>query len=216
MTGELSLKDHMMLAFATPVVVYPWPDSVALNEQLRELILDAERKDAGVTRSNVGGWHSGFDFFERDESCVRVLEERIMEMSGAVLRETTVARSGAARTFDCRLAGWANVSRHGHYNSVHNHPNSLWSGTYYVSAGQPDPETPTNGRFELLDPRTGANMVRMADTIVQPRYLIAPKPGLMMMFPSFVNHFVHPFFGSGERISIAFVMHGTESSQVAD
>jgi uncharacterized protein (TIGR02466 family) len=215
MSAELSLKDHMMLAFATPVVVYPWPDSDALNEQLRELILGAERKDAGITRSNVGGWHSGFDFFERDEPCVRLLEERIIEMSSAVLRETTLSRSGVARTFDCRIDGWANVSRHGHYNAVHNHPNTMWSGTYYVSAGRPDPDTPTNGRFELLDPRTGANMVRMEDTLMQPRYLIAPEPGLMVIFPSYVNHFVHPFFGAGERISIAFIIHASEAAQTA-
>ena len=215
MTSELLLTDHMVMAFPTPVSTYPWPDSDALNAELREIILAAERKDAGITRSNVGGWHSGFDFFERDEPCVRTLEERIIAMSAAVIKATTFTRSGAARTLDCRIDGWANVSRHGHYNAVHNHPNTVWSGTYYVSAGNPEPETPTNGRFELLDPRTGANMVRMEDTLLQPRYLIAPTPGLMVIFPSFVNHFVHPFFGSGERISIAFIIHTAETAPPA-
>ncbi len=27
---------------------------------------------------------------------------------------------------------------------------------------------------------------------------------MMIMFPAWLNHFVHPFFGKGERISIAF------------
>ena len=28
--------------------------------------------------------------------------------------------------------------------------------------------------------------------------------GLLLMFPSWLNHFVNPFMGGGERISIAF------------
>ena len=33
---------------------------------------------------------------------------------------------------------------------------------------------------------------------------ITPKPGLMLMFPSYLLHTVYPFIGEGERRSIAF------------
>jgi uncharacterized protein (TIGR02466 family) len=202
-TGELPLSKHLLMAFATPVVCYPWPESEPLNRGLADLILNAERKDDGITRSNVGGWHSAADFFDWQAPAIKVLRERVIEMTMAITRAIAVVKEGP-RTFNYRIDGWANVSRNGHYNAVHNHPNCLWSGTYYVCAGKPDPDTPVNGRLELLDPRAGANMVHAANTLLQSRYLITPTPGLMVLFPSWLNHLVHPFFGSGERISIAF------------
>ena len=206
----LPLAQHLMMAFATPVVSYPWPDSEALNRELAALILDAERKDPGITRSNVGGWHSTTDFFGWQQAPIKALRERVKEMTMAITRAIAVTKDGP-RTFNYRIDGWANVSRHGHYNSVHNHPNCLWSGTYYVTSGTPDPETPLNGRLELVDPRAGVNMVHLADTLLQSRYLITPIPGLMVLFPSWLNHLVHPFFGTGERISIAFIIITVET-----
>ena len=36
------------------------------------------------------------------------------------------------------------------------------------------------------------------------RLTIDPEPGLMLMFPSWLRHAVHPFMGKGERITVAF------------
>ncbi len=33
---------------------------------------------------------------------------------------------------------------------------------------------------------------------------IRPRPGLMVLFPGWLKHFVHPHTGTGTRISIAF------------
>ena len=32
---------------------------------------------------------------------------------------------------------------------------------------------------------------------------VVPEPGVMIAFPSYLKHYVHPFFGEGERIVIA-------------
>ena len=37
-----------------------------------------------------------------------------------------------------------------------------------------------------------------------PKLVLDPKPGLMVIFPSWLYHYVNPFHGAGERISIAF------------
>lgn len=206
---ELNLQPHSMLAFATPVIAYPWPDSDDLNARLRESVLAAEARDKGMKRSNVGGWHSTTDFFEWDDPAIHALAIRVRDMTMSLTRSTALLKDGA-RSFSYRISGWANVSRDGHYNTVHNHPNCLWSGTYYVSPGEPDPDSPTNGKLELLDPRLGANMIHLEDTILQQRVMITPIPGLMVVFPSWLNHLVHPFRGRGERISIAFNIQTTE------
>jgi len=88
-------------------------------------------------------------------------------------------------------------------NVVHTHPNALWSVVYYVSAGEPDESMPYCGLLELLDPRESANCIQVPNTILDQRALIENVPGKMILFPSWANHMVHPFVGSGVRISIA-------------
>jgi len=199
---HLPLQQHMAMAFATPVVLYPWPDSVLLNLALTDVVLAAERAGRGVIRSNVGGWHSELDFLSAPAGPVAALRQRIVDM---IMSVTAVfARPGdGERAFNYAFEGWANVVRNGQYASVHNHPKCQWSGIYYVSAGQPEPDEHPNGRLELMDPRAGANLM-LAGTTLEERHLIAPVPGLMVLFPSWLQHFVHPYFGKGERISIAF------------
>jgi uncharacterized protein (TIGR02466 family) len=211
---ELSLRNHLIMAFATPVVAYPWPESDALNQELAELVLAGERQSGGIGRSNVGGWHSATDFLDWDAAPIRTLRLRIVRMTIAITRAITLTRT-APRTFNAGIDGWANVSRHGQYNAIHNHPNCLWSGTYYVCAGEPDPDTEFNGRLELIDPRAGTSALAPENTMLRGRYLITPTPGLMVLFPSWLNHFVHPFFGRGARISIAFNITTAEASPSA-
>ena len=191
------------MAFGTPVVAYHWPDSEGLNKELKELILEAETRVAGMSRSNVNGWHSDTDFFRGDAGCVRVLKKRA-ETVVIELTRIVAAPTGQARTFRFTPSAWANVLRNGGYNSVHNHPNCLWSGVYYVARGEPDPTPKENGKLELLDPRGGINMVYIEKNVLDGRYVIEPTPGLMIVFPSWLKHMVHPYYGKGERISVAF------------
>jgi hypothetical protein len=49
------------------------PDSDAMNQELRELILAVETKHATLGRSNIGGWHSRPDFLNSSEASVGAL-----------------------------------------------------------------------------------------------------------------------------------------------
>lgn len=200
---ELQVKDHVLMAFATPVVAYQWPESEELNRELATLILNAEGRSPGVARSNVRGWHSTTNLFTWDAPCVRVLKKRA-ETLAIELTRLVAAPTGEARTFHFSFAAWANVLRNGGYNNVHNHPGSLWSGVYYVERGQPDATTGENGKIELLDPRAGTNTLFFDKNVLETRYVIDTVPGLMLVFPSWLKHMVHPYFGEGARISVAF------------
>lgn len=201
--ADLSLDSHVAYAFPTPVVTYPWRDSEILNRDLATLILDLERRDAGLTRSNVGGWHGGIDFMTRIEPCVDTLRGRVVEMTMAMMRLVTLP-TAQNRGFDFGLEGWPNVLRDGAYHALHNHPHCLWSGVYYVSVGLPEPDSPLNGRLELIDPRPAAGAEALPGTVMDVRQVIAPASGLMVVFPAWLGHVVHPFRGRGERISVAF------------
>jgi uncharacterized protein (TIGR02466 family) len=200
--GSVLKNENVAMAFGTPISTYLWPDSDTLNADLKKIILEKEKAEKGIKRSNVGGWHSDAQLLAWPGDCIQQLKERLGVFAGDLTR--LVTGSDGRRKINFKLEAWANVSRRGHYNSVHDHPGAAWSGVYYVSGGKPEGDDPTNGKLELFDPRVGANMVRIEGGVLEGRYLIEPMPGLMVMFPSWLKHMVHPFQGSGERISISF------------
>jgi hypothetical protein len=55
---------------------------------------------------------------------------------------------------------------------------------------------PANGLIEFL---YGENCDMRSDTM---KYI--PKEGMMLVFPSYLKHFVYPFYSEGERRSMSF------------
>ena len=212
--GSLDLSKNLAMVFGTPVAVHQWPDSEAVNAELGTLVLAREAGEGGVQHSNVGGWHSKSDFFSWDADCVRTVRERVVRMVMEMTRVTMAEQIGD-RKLDFGLKGWANVNRDRSYNLVHNHPNHVWSGTYYVATGDPDTDDRFNGRLELLDPRNGVGLFGIGGYSMGARCLVDPLPGAMVVFPSWLNHQVHPFHGTGGRISIAFNVQIQEVSDPA-
>ncbi len=197
------LEGFVRPIFPTPVAIYPWPESDALNADLRAVVLAEEARSPGLARSNVGGWHSEMGFLLRPEPPLEALMGRIRQVTGEMTR--LVMKPARHRM---SVEGWANVLRRGQYNSLHLHPNSTWSGVYYVT-GNPAPEAgweaaPMSGKFEFVDPRPGAAASYTVENSMQQRTLLNPEAGTMLLFPSWLQHQVHPFQGPGERISIAF------------
>ena len=103
-----------------------------------------------------------------------------------------------------KVNAWANLLRKGNYNSIHNHPESAWSGVYYVDAGSTDENNPLSGVLELLDPRPFVEMVSIPGTPFGRPVRINAENGLMVLFPSWLYHHVHAYTGGNDRIAIAF------------
>ncbi len=99
---------------------------------------------------------------------------------------------------------WANVNPPGGMNRAHQHPNSLWSGVYYVKA------LPNSGYLKIDDPRSSAAMVRPTQKKgkLPPRLYrethYKPKAGRLIMFPSWLVHCVDPNDSNDIRISVSF------------
>lgn len=201
---QLNIREHMLSIYATPISNYLWPDVDELNQNLRELILQYESNNPGITRSNVGGWHSDLEFLQTDKTSFRELHANIKNYVIALFRAVS-ANDNTQLGSNFKIESWANVLRYDQYNSLHSHPNSFWSGVYYVT-GNKEPEAghPFSGKLELIDPRPGASLSYADQTNMHGRYLFNPVPGQMIVFPGWLQHQVHPYFGADERISIAF------------
>lgn len=98
---------------------------------------------------------------------------------------------------------WINLLRGGGAHSGHIHPHSVLSGTLYV-------ETPPGaGAIRFEDPRLPmmmASPMRRADApeTLKTFVSIAPRPGDLLMWESWLRHEVLPNVGREERISISF------------
>lgn len=187
--------------FTTPLLTHVWDDGPELNPLLRELILAREAENRGMGKSNHGGWHSETGQLEFCGDSGRRLVEHMYELADeATMRVLAEYVQEIPR---CRwtLSAWANVNRDGDFNKVHVHPGSTWSGTYYVDTGEPanrDNGTP----LHLFDPCQGRSTTFLP--MVPSSVYVHPKPGLMVLFPSYVPHMVFPHSGKTARISIAF------------
>jgi uncharacterized protein (TIGR02466 family) len=195
-------RDKLAEAFGTPVSTYLWPDSEAFNTSLARAILARKHTDPGITKSNVGGWHSTFDLLDWPDPVCAALRERVLCGVLDMIRLTARPPKGAEPAIG--LEAWANVSETGNYNSVHDHPSSLWSGVYYVETFRESTSDLQNGRLEFFDPRPAVHHTGGMFAPATGRFLVAPIPGLMVLFPGWLAHMVHPFRGDGRRVSISF------------
>jgi uncharacterized protein (TIGR02466 family) len=91
---------------------------------------------------------------------------------------------------------WVNLLKSGAQHSGHIHPHSIISGTFYV-------EVPRNsGAIRFEDPRLPLMMA--APTRADSFIAVDPRPGLLLMWESWLRHEVLAGAGQGERLSISF------------
>ena len=188
-------------AFSTPIGISRIKNHELLNQQLKTIILEEELTSASTRRSNIGGWRSRPDLLDIKHNSIATLLEHIQRAIQDMLKATKINEEFTGRM---KISGWANVLRSGNYNTPHNHPESVWSGVYYVDAGSKADSGSLSGLLELLDPRPQVSMVPAPGFPFGTPMRIQPEDGLMVVFPSWLYHHVHPYNGDNARIAIAF------------
>ncbi len=187
--------------FSTPVTMFDLPGMADANREIAARLLEEERTVRGVERANVGGWHSMPDLAHRTEPCFRALMQAIVNHVGQVM--TVLARDagiGSPPAFRYGLSAWGMVLRDGHYVTTHDHGDAHWSSAYYVDAGDDAPAP--SGRLAFLDPRRSARA--QAELEVFPStFELAPRTGALVIFPGWLQHFVHPYRGTRPRICVS-------------
>jgi len=98
---------------------------------------------------------------------------------------------------------WVNLMKPGGHHSAHIHPHSFLSGTLYVEV------PPGSGDIRFEDPRLGLMMAapqRRTDAREELRTFatVTPRPGLLLLWESWLRHEVLPGTAKAERLSISF------------
>lgn len=173
---------------------------------MKEIYRWRETDNTNLVKSNNGGWHSPTNIFKMKEKGLnRVCQLMINNFAKCT---TKVAPEFKPEEHEKKVEGWVNVNpKHG-FNTPHDHPGYTWSGVYYVSVPEKKDANSKSGAIELLDPR--ANTTSMAldiarsSTYFSPKRTLTPKNGMILIFPSYLRHWVYPNEEDEDRISIAF------------
>ena len=188
----------MITEYHFPTIIYikDIPNALQLNQYLEQKIIQWSQQDKGVSKTNAGGWHSETDMNKKEE--YNLLTKELFNMQDEIYQKENLDLNPVLGNM------WANVNYPGCYNRPHIHPNSLFSGVYWVKAPK------NSGNFMIYDPRPGAQMAmpnrkegKLPPELWKDVYY-EPVAGRCIMFPSWLWHEVKPNESNDIRISVSF------------
>lgn len=199
------MADQLLSAFPTNILKRHLDGMEEANRQLAALVAQIASSEPNSTTGTTteGGFQTKDDLFQRDNPGIAALKPHIFsavqDYAGLIIRQELTRQP---EKVDFILWGWA-VSYHaGHTQGLHVHPGANISGVYYVSAPPSALEPGEAGKISFYDPRPRATMAQLPFQAT--RHRVAPVPGDMYLFPSWLEHSVSAFQGEGTRICIAF------------
>ncbi len=214
----MSLQPGFHTLWPTPLAVRQHGDADTLNALLVR-VFGALR----VTQSHARGAAPGAFFASDDDLLQRV---QLPEWQGFVrfvverLRDTVQQANAAAwpahaLQLQVHIAGmWFQVSNGGAFHDVHTHGNCSWSGVYCVQVDAEAERTAhpvygaANGVTRFYGPpfaQLGGAHVDLGNAYLQPPHVdVAPVPGQLVLFPSWLAHQALPYQGTLDRIIVSF------------
>ena len=188
----------MHLFFSTPIWSSKIENYQTVNDNMLNYITYLQKKDSdGVIKSNFKGWHSK-NFNMKDEEPKNFIEEIKTNINTAIND-----MDWDLQTQEVKISNmWAIINTKGSLNQKHHHSNSDLSAAYYVSAEK------NCGDIIFYDPRPAR--VYKHPIAKKPNILnatinsISPEPGMLILFPSYLEHSVNPNLSDHKRIVISF------------
>lgn len=192
-----------------PVMMYDfqWAEHDQYRRELADVCYDLEAKKHV---SNVapdakrGLYESGFDFVTTQSPAVLAFSHWV---KGCFFQAAATANKKywpAGMNVNVEIhESWCHITRDGGYHDMHAHPNSSWSAIYYLDTGDMGND-PKNGVNRFYNPHhsmyldAGTAWVTGSTSID-----FQAQPGMMIVFPSWVNHSATTYRGQKDRIVIA-------------
>lgn len=150
--------------------------------------------DGGNIKTNIGGWQSS-DLDEENAG------QETMKLANSMTQAVNNIFSLYKENMSLRLDNfWVNINKSNDFNLAHNHPKSVMSGCYYAKC------TEDSGKFVFIRPDIQNHYISSTgeNEYVYGAYSFVPEPGLFLIFPSYLEHYVYPNMNDDDRISLAF------------
>ena len=206
-----SVPDAFLNLWPTCFLQRNMPNAETANSTLFDLIIEEEKRHATADQTNEQRGDLTTDYMNQH---FLGLKHPVIEWLRNCINHATseyLQHAGIRYPVDWSTQAWVNINRKGDYHNVHNHPHSYLSGTYYVAVPISDISVKANrsdlnpNAISFYDPRSQANMLAIKDDPqVDPEYRVMPTPGLLLLWPSYLHHFVHPNITDELRVSVSF------------
>lgn len=181
--------------FGTPL----WVQNIGLSDEelrlLENLALAQENSGVALPKSNNDfAFHTQLDF-----------AGSFVQLPGAKKIATcfkNCLNEYAYASKSVRISYWSIISRRYAQNDFHDHGDCVLSSALYITV------PPGSGHIQFKDPRPAKSMVSRicqdsAHEIHQ-AVRVAPEPGMLVVFPSFLEHKVTTTLGDKPRIVYSF------------
>jgi uncharacterized protein (TIGR02466 family) len=176
------------------------------NEKIKQFCYALRQQQGETTHfSNYGGWHS-----KQLTGHIPALNELFynVKLRLNALHEFFNFRDDLNLNIDnC----WVNINGKGHANSPHTHRGWTFSGVYYVTGhancGDLIIEHPSQQfPYHYTERPFKENSLERSMGVIH----YAPEPCKLIIFPSWIKHYVLPNLTDDDRISIAFDVNFVE------
>ncbi len=168
------------------------------------LLIAAEDR-AGQRWAKKHGYRGYTSYASLDDLPLRnpVFADLVKAIDGAVkqfARKAQYEMAGRRLVLDSL---WVNVMAKDAIHAPHIHPHAALSGTYYVAV------PPGSGAIRFEDPRLPLMMAapprRKTASLSNRTFVdIQPRPGMLLLWESWLRHGVEPNRARGRRISVSF------------
>ena len=168
------------------------------NKKLSNIVYEKEKNEPSGQKTNIGGWQSLGNLIE-DKRFIKVLENVDKAFQTVYEKNNYIDEIKVAVE-----SMWINVNRPKDYNKSHIHPEVHWAFVYYIKVQE------KSGDLVFEDPRIRRTMQTQA--IFKKDYYnlssaaiisLTPQVGDLIIFPSYLEHFVEPNLSKEPRISIS-------------
>ena len=167
-------------------------------DSLIEFCYELKRKDKkGVVKTNVGGWHSGNIFNETHTEFVE-LKNKIEEEANIYHHEIQLKKAYHQKINNI----WVNINQKGHLNDFHVHPQSIFSGAFYLRGNAP---IVFQHPFRNISSYYwDEHIVEKWNVVTSGQWRLEPEPNMLLIFPPWVEHKVLMNEEDTDRISFSF------------
>lgn len=192
-----------MFLFPSPLYKFDYLQAYQCQHSIVSTIKKIEAQDTlDISQKYSPGsyttFYSNTDIFQQE--CLTELKQFVVESVDAAHKQ-------------CGLGGelkltqsWANVNRQHSYHEQHHHCPNIWSGVYYVQA-QDNDATICFMNSNILNSSWPYNAVKVHQNDLNSSQTICRvNTGMLLVFPSYLQHRVSQQLSDTERVSIAFNM----------
>lgn len=198
---------HAKTLFSVPLWNFNFYNSYEINKKIAEWGEETSKKVPTVLNSNLGGgWQSG-DLNMEDSMFSPIYHfilESMRKVSSDVMAPGNFSKENSAPTIHV-TSSWLNVNPRHSYNALHDHGLAHFSGVYYVQVPKGD-----CGKLGLHNPSIfGYDWPAFKEKVnnipgEMPLAEIAPVPGAIYLWRSYLKHDVTANNTDENRISLSF------------